>query len=1179
MKRAAAIPALIAAFLVACGAVWAAEPVPAKYLIVPGIGIGDFKLDMTKDEVLKKLGKPDAIQIIGEDEVVHPADEKYNLNSIPSSCILTFGDILFWIGDDSVVAISACSPRYKLNDGLAVGDSEQKVKQAFGEGFSITRLGRNLLAYRGRGIAFTIQKNRTVAEISVFEADVNKRDDRKLKAYEEVDDLRDQDLRNAADILDTLSFDQETLWPPPERLPEGFDPQALLEEGMNPGLGVRALHAQGITGAGVHVGLIDQPLLLDHPEYAGKIVSYHAAGFEPGQSSMHGPAMASLLVGDRCGTAPGAKLHVVAARSFEGDAGNEARALDRLVAYNKDAPEAQKIRVVSVSAQPSGEGSTRTNQHLWDKAVKRAQTQGILVLDCTWHHGFVSVCWLDPKDRENVEACTPGFRNDTVEFDQGHIHVPTIPRTWAVTKPSGYAYSGGGRRSRRARAKNGYSSAIPYAAGVLAMGWQIRPDLAPEQMKELLFASAHVHKSGAKIINPTAFIDLIRKQGGNRTLTLRTYPKTSPGTQIIVPGVGIGDFKIGMSKDDVLKRLGTPKLIYLGGERYTLNNLPTRYRMYFGAISVEINYNKVREITVHAASYKLANGLRVGEAEETIKRTFGKDYSLNKGNLIYAEKGLRFSIDQDSKRVSDIRITRARRKQSKQTIVPGVGIGALKLGMSKDDVLKKLGMPQVIHGSGRAYTLENLPTTSYEMCYDSLTLEINDNAVQMIRTSSRTHKFANGLGVGDSEDDIKRAFGKDPKRGEDFLSYANRGVTFYMDEENRTVAINVSPALTPYYPLPGSLVFPKIDRRPRMMTLDRRELKEVPKYDHDEDNPYQIDLRCRDLSKLDLTDSVDDLLYANFDDRTVWPASDKMPPDFDRHKIMEFGKNPGLGIRSLHKKGITGRGVSIAIIDQPLLVDHQEYADRLKLYEEVHVPHGYPVTMHGAALATIAVGKTAGVAPDADLFFLAADFSDAAYVADGIRRIMEINEQLPRDKKIRAIAMAKSFVRRQKGYGSITKAIRKAQAAGILVVCINVGLAHDGCDLAFLGRSPLADPDVFESFEPALHTAKGFWAVDRFRADRRFFVPIGSRTTASPHGIDQYVFYCPGGGSWAPPYVAGVYALVVQVDPAITPERFWALAAKTGRIIELERNGKRRRLGPIIEPVRLIRSIQTALER
>jgi hypothetical protein len=95
-----------------------------------------------------------------------------------------------------------------------------------------------------------------------------------------------------------------------------------------------------------------------------------------------------------------------------------------------------------------------------------------------------------------------------------------------------------------------------------------------------------------------------------------------------------------------------------------------------------------------------------------------------------------------------------------------------------------------------------------------------------------------------------------------------------------------------------------------------------------------LDLRGCDLSKLDLRNSINDLLYASFDDRTVWPVPNRMPSDFDSKRIMELGKNPGLGVHSLHKRGITGRGVGIAILDQPLLVDHQEYGDRLRLYEE-----------------------------------------------------------------------------------------------------------------------------------------------------------------------------------------------------------------------------------------------------
>lgn len=78
---------------------------------------------------------------------------------------------------------------------------------------------------------------------------------------------------------------------------------------------------------------------------------------------MHGPAVASLLVGNRCGTAPDAKVHFVAAPSWTGDTAFQAKALDWIVEKNATLPADQKIRAVSISAVSSGEDSpfTKTN--------------------------------------------------------------------------------------------------------------------------------------------------------------------------------------------------------------------------------------------------------------------------------------------------------------------------------------------------------------------------------------------------------------------------------------------------------------------------------------------------------------------------------------------------------------------------------------------------------------------------------------------------------------------------------------------------------------------------------------------------------------------------------------------------------------------------------------------------
>lgn len=386
-----------------------------------------------------------------------------------------------------------------------------------------------------------------------------------------------------------------------------------------------------------------------------------------------------------------------------------------------------------------------------------------------------------------------------------------------------------------------------------------------------------------------------------------------------------------------------------------------------------------------------------------------------------------------------------------------------------------------------------------------------------------------------------------------------------------------------------ALEFPKIDRRPDEADWQRGKLASLPHYDPNSPKSWQVDLRCYDVSGLDLKDRLVDLLQADFDDRTRWPEPAKMPQGFDSRQIMDLGKNPGLGVRALHKQGITGRGVGIAICDQPMIVDHQEYADRLRLYEEIDIPPDAASEMHGPAVVSIAVGKTVGVAPEADLYYIGQINGDVnikdrtftmnfEYLARAVQRILEINEQLPADRKIRVISISAGWEPHQKGYKQISDTVAKAKAAGMLVVCSSVeevhGLAFDG-----LGRAPLANPDDFNSYEPGSWWAQSFYKGgakgDPFHGrPNQLMVPMDTRTTASPTGKSEYAYYAQGGWSWAIPYVAGVYALAAQVEPKITPQRFWALGFKTGRTIKLRHNGKEIDFGPILDPARLIEAIR-----
>ncbi|MGB2864172.1 MAG: hypothetical protein WBC05_12655 [Sedimentisphaerales bacterium] len=163
MKRTtAAITALVGILLTGLHDVGASQQEPSENTIVLGVRVGAFTFGMSKDEVLRRLGKPKGIFFAGE---------RYTLNNLPRRYFMFFGDITFAMDDDSVKGITMHSPLYKFTNGLGVGDSEEKIKQAFGDDFQLEEFElKALLTYEGKGLHFEIHKNdRTVMEIAVYQ--------------------------------------------------------------------------------------------------------------------------------------------------------------------------------------------------------------------------------------------------------------------------------------------------------------------------------------------------------------------------------------------------------------------------------------------------------------------------------------------------------------------------------------------------------------------------------------------------------------------------------------------------------------------------------------------------------------------------------------------------------------------------------------------------------------------------------------------------------------------------------------------------------------------------------------------------------------------------------------------------------------------------------------------------
>jgi hypothetical protein len=397
----------------------------------------------------------------------------------------------------------------------------------------------------------------------------------------------------------------------------------------------------------------------------------------------------------------------------------------------------------------------------------------------------------------------------------------------------------------------------------------------------------------------------------------------------------------------------------------------------------------------------------------------------------------------------------------------------------------------------------------------------------------------------------------------------------------------IKPASTPeeqYRTLlsqPGKL---EIVRKPVPMAFQKNPMQALPRYDVKKGSAFSVDLRGSDCSSLELgKEQMNDLLHASFDSKTKWPVS--LPEGFDPKRQMDLGISPGLKVRLLHQKGVTGKGIGIGIIDQTLLVDHREYCDRLKLYEEIHnASDPACAMMHGPAVASIAVGRSVGVAPEADLYYIAETHGnsggqgkfdwDFTWTAKCIDRLLEVNKTLPESNKIRVISISVGWSKGQKGYAEANEAVRRAAADNVFVITTGVQETHK---LYFhgLGRQPYDDPEETGSYTAGAWWAERFfsgkWSID---AGRYLLAPMDSRCVASPSGPEDYVFYAEGGWSWSVPYIAGLYALSCQVDSQVTPEVFWTTAIKTGDTVTVEHEGKQHRLGSIANPSALIEAIR-----
>jgi len=329
-----------------------------------------------------------------------------------------------------------------------------------------------------------------------------------------------------------------------------------------------------------------------------------------------------------------------------------------------------------------------------------------------------------------------------------------------------------------------------------------------------------------------------------------------------------------------------------------------------------------------------------------------------------------------------------------------------------------------------------------------------------------------------------------------------------------------------------------------------------------------LDVSDYDLSKLNI-------LNVRYAEDTKWPEDEnKLPKGFKPKEFLEYRKNPGLGIRKLHKQGIDGKGRNVAVIDLFRLYDHIEYHNQLKGYEEIHIDENNRSGLN-AALVSSLVGKTCGVAPRANLYYYAVDNANRTqvYFAEAIRKVCELHKRLVGEGKsgIDAILIIKGLTfegfSNEEGYSDTIKALEEAEKLGIWC---RVGSAR--FEKYGMWREERIyckyDGDVDNSDDFVLSENSVLRRVpldqeELFRNSLSF--PNGGWTHAQEVSMEDYAFDH-SAGPFSATYAVGLYLLAKSVKTDLTAEEYWRLGIETGDF--------KKGIGTIVNPQRLINELK-----
>lgn len=355
------------------------------------------------------------------------------------------------------------------------------------------------------------------------------------KKFRELD-LRGYDIRmlepgERINNIWSSTFDSNTIWP--MDLPDKFDPETIMLLGKNPGLGIRDLHFQGITGKGIGVAVIGESLLVDHEEYKDSIGLYEDVDDTEHYAAEGSSELVSIILGQTVGVAPEAVLYYIAKPQKLMDEKETsvlyynwiAYQINRITKLNNKLPEESRIRAIYIPELliPAKEGYDKINT-----AIVQAEKEGIFVISLSlfFTHRFLFKGLGRPPldDPDSSGSYTDGFSDYHEDEDLSFINILESERNSNILfVPMG---------ARTAASSTGYRDYVfstlgklnwagAYITGLYILACQVRQDITPQMFWQLAISTGvpidtgNRGKNGVRlvgsIVNPTELIQILKE--------------------------------------------------------------------------------------------------------------------------------------------------------------------------------------------------------------------------------------------------------------------------------------------------------------------------------------------------------------------------------------------------------------------------------------------------------------------------------------------------------------------------------------------------------------------------------------------------------------------------------------------------------------------------------------------